>query len=109
MSSVVNDGGVAVRARAGRFGWRGWLMGHFAPVRDALRRRAELKALLALDDRTLADIGVRRAEVQGVLYGVLSWRELVAEREARRLTPASPVRLEQKQPPVATPGLCEAA
>jgi uncharacterized protein YjiS (DUF1127 family) len=108
MSSVQSHGGVAVTVKAGRFRWRDWLMGYFAPVRHALRRRAELKALLALDDRTLADIGVRRAEVQGVLYGVLSWKELVAEREARRLMPANLAPFEQVQPPAA-PDLCKAA
>jgi uncharacterized protein YjiS (DUF1127 family) len=112
MSSIVSDGGVAVRASAGRFGWRDWLMGRLSwleQARQALRRRAELKALLALDDRTLADIGVRRSEVQGVLYGVLSWKELAAEREARRLTPANLARFERTQLPGTTSDLSKAA
>lgn len=80
-----------------------------APVLQVVRRRAELRALLALDDRTLADIGVRRAEIQGVLYGVLSWNEMVAQRDERRLMPATVVRLERSQPQAVTPDIGKAA
>jgi uncharacterized protein YjiS (DUF1127 family) len=80
-----------------------------APVLQVVRRRAELRALLALDDRTLADIGVRRAEIQGVLYGVLSWNEMMAQRDERRLMPGTVVRLERSQPEAATPDIGKAA
>ncbi len=138
MSSVRKDGGVAASAAAARFRSPEWheiqravlagrqlraewrqqhaarLIGHvkerwLAPARKALRRRADLKALLALDDRTLADIGVRRAEVQGVLYGVLSWKELVSERDKCRLPPSNVVPLERTQSVAATPDLGKAA
>jgi uncharacterized protein YjiS (DUF1127 family) len=138
MSSVRKDGGVAVGATVGRFRSPEWheveravlagrrlrakwmrqqaarLIGHLkerwlGPARQAKRRRSELKALLALDDRTLADIGVRRAEVQGVLYGVLSWNQLVSERDDRRLLPANIVRLERSEAPAVTPDFGKAA
>jgi uncharacterized protein YjiS (DUF1127 family) len=80
-----------------------------APVLQAVRRRAELRALLALDDRTLADIGVRRTEIQAVLYGVLSWNEMVAQREERRLMAPTIVRFERGQPQAVAPDLGKAA
>jgi uncharacterized protein YjiS (DUF1127 family) len=138
MSSVRKGGGVADGATVGRFRPPEWheverailagrrlraewvrqqaarLIGRLrerwlGPAGQTLRRRGELKALLALDDRMLADIGVRRAEVQGVLYGVLSWKDLVCQRDERRLLPANVVRLERSQPPALTPDLGKAA
>jgi uncharacterized protein YjiS (DUF1127 family) len=39
------------------------------PWRRAHRRRSDLRGLRSLDDRLLADIGVRRSDVEAVLYG----------------------------------------
>lgn len=77
--------------------------------RRAQRRRADLNALLALDDHTLTDIGVRRSEVEGVLSGVLSWEQMASRRDERRSPPADVVRLERNQPSPARRDLDRAA
>lgn len=72
------------------------------------RQRADLEVLLNLDDHTLADIGVTRSDVQGVLFGVLTWRQLGSQRDERRAS-AEVVRLERSQPASAARGLDRAA
>jgi uncharacterized protein YjiS (DUF1127 family) len=39
--------------------------------RRALRRRASLDGLVGLSDRSLADIGLRRADLQAAMMGVM--------------------------------------
>jgi uncharacterized protein YjiS (DUF1127 family) len=55
-------------SRAGRAvaGWLGWLIGAARPMR---RRRADTRALMRLDDRLLADIGLRRSDIKAAIYG----------------------------------------
>lgn len=72
------------------------------------RQRADLELLLSLDDHTLADIGVTRSEVQGVLFGVLTWRQMGSLRDERRAS-AEVVRLERSLPASAARDLDEAA
>lgn len=78
-----------LRERAGRVGAvvRRWLEG----VIGGRRRQAELRALLALDDRVLDDIGLRRGELTAVLYGVMPWEEVAAARRARLTEPSARV------------------
>lgn len=40
-------------------------------VRGLMRRRADRFALLHMNDRMLADLGLRRMDVQGIAYGVI--------------------------------------
>jgi uncharacterized protein YjiS (DUF1127 family) len=42
-----------------------------APLRRAFRQRRETLVLLSMNDRMLADIGLMRADVQGLAYGVI--------------------------------------
>jgi uncharacterized protein YjiS (DUF1127 family) len=46
------------------------------PWRRARRRRRDLCKLRSLDDRLLADIGVRRSDVEAVLYGQMPVEQL---------------------------------
>ena len=56
---------------------RGWLTRLTARRRAA--RRADVRALLSLDDRMLADIGLRRTEVAVVASGQLPLDQLTLE------------------------------
>jgi uncharacterized protein YjiS (DUF1127 family) len=38
-------------------------------VAERRRRHADYAELMALDDRTLADIGIHRSEIAGIVYG----------------------------------------
>jgi uncharacterized protein YjiS (DUF1127 family) len=38
-------------------------------VAERRRRHADYAELMALDDRTLADIGIHRSEIAGIIYG----------------------------------------
>ena len=67
----------------------------FGPVRRTLRRRrrrrAELGALLSMDHRLLADIGLRRADLDAVMAGVVPIEQIaspVAEPAPMRPCPA---------------------
>lgn len=56
----------ALRAWAGRLS--GWLRRRVVePARRARQRRLELDALLSLNDRTLADIGLHRHEIKAMV------------------------------------------
>jgi uncharacterized protein YjiS (DUF1127 family) len=48
-----------------------WRMVRSWRRRRVARRRGHLHNLMGMSDRTLADIGVRRADVQGAISGVL--------------------------------------
>jgi uncharacterized protein YjiS (DUF1127 family) len=51
-----------------------------AAVRRREQRRGGLHELLALDDHTLADIGLHRAELQAVVQGLVRWEEVFVPR-----------------------------
>jgi uncharacterized protein YjiS (DUF1127 family) len=57
-------------------------------------RRADVRALLSLDDRMLADIGLRRAEVAAVANGQLPLGQLTGRRSVsatdRQRRPSGP-------------------
>jgi uncharacterized protein YjiS (DUF1127 family) len=99
---LVDD--VIMRARRERTRWVGqlvkrtgaWLKGH-APIALtgvlARRRRAtEVRELLALDNRTLADIGLRREDLRGVAHGEITLEGLVRDRMAPLKAPVVPLR-----------------
>jgi len=50
-----------------------------AAVRERLQRRADHFALMHMSDRMLADIGLRRLDVRGVVYGVLPIEQVTAQ------------------------------
>ncbi len=60
------------------------------PWRQARRRRRDLCKLRSLDDRLLADIGVRRSDVEAVLYGQMPVDQL-RRREGLAATSAAPL------------------
>jgi len=60
--------------------WR-WLADHVVrPLRARGRRRADVRALAALEPRLLADIGLTRADVQALEMGRIGLDELSARR-----------------------------
>ena len=58
-----------------------------APLRGRRRNRMDASALLGLNDRLLADIGLRRGDVQGIAYGVIPAAQLTPAKRAQQ--PAS--------------------
>jgi uncharacterized protein YjiS (DUF1127 family) len=58
----------------------GAMAGAIAAVRRREQRRGGLHELLALDDHTLADIGLHRAELQAVVQGLVRWEEVFVPR-----------------------------
>ncbi|MGH6902036.1 MAG: DUF1127 domain-containing protein [Geminicoccaceae bacterium] len=50
--------------------------------RRAMRRRARLHGFIGLSDRTLADIGLRRADVHGALLGAMPLRQHAIAQES---------------------------
>lgn len=52
------------------------------PVRRARRRRAELKVLLGLNDRTLDDIGLRRSDLRAASDGLIPFEQAVRQKSA---------------------------
>lgn len=84
---------ITLRARRERARWigelagaaTGWLKGHLPVAMLARRqRRRELGELLALDDHTLTDIGLRRDELRAVVHGKTTLDELNAARSRPR-------------------------
>lgn len=89
---------IMVRARAERAAWlRGIIRGAagglarhlrdhvLEPARRARRRREDLKVLLALDDHTLDDIGLRRIDLQAARLGLVPVERAVARQAAAQL------------------------
>ena len=71
---------------------RRWLTGMIAKRRRA--GRVDVRTLLSLDDRTLADIGVRRVELAAVANGHLPLDQLTVQ---------GPIGPTEGQPPAADP------
>lgn len=55
-----------------------------APLRGRRRRRTDASTLLGLNDRLLADIGLRRGDVQGIAYGVIPVAQLTPAKRAQQ-------------------------
>lgn len=95
---------VILRARRERALWLGelgrraaaWLKsrapGGLTTLLARRRRVLEVRELLALDSRTLADIGLRREDLWGVVNGDVSLERLVQARTARREAAVAPLR-----------------
>ena len=81
-------------ARAQRAAWTARqlrrLFGGLAhPLQELIsrrRRQADVQDLLELDERTLADIGLRREDLWSVVRGQVRFDELTARRSARTTT-----------------------
>jgi uncharacterized protein YjiS (DUF1127 family) len=78
--------GHAVRALAG---WAARLLGR---IRQARRRRAETHALMMLDDRLLADIGLKRSDVTAAVYGDVPLRPAPVRRPSHPISARRPLR-----------------
>lgn len=84
----------ASRAARALSGWVRWLIGAAPRMR---RRRADTHALMRLDDRLLADIGLRRSDIKAAIYGDVPLR--VARQEPPEPTrPLAEVRPERGTP-----------
>lgn len=86
----------ALWLRAVTRGATAWLKSHAPAGLAALvarrRRAAEVRELLALDDRTLADIGVRREDLRGVVHGDVDFADLAGPRARRSEATVVPLR-----------------
>jgi hypothetical protein len=80
---------IEARARRARAEWlHGALSGLVRHVRDhwveparrARRRRADLKVLLGLNERTLDDIGLRRSELRAASDGLIPFEQAVRQK-----------------------------
>ena len=78
--------------------WRGILRLGEA-VRRSEQRRGSLQELLALDDHTLADIGLHRAELQAVARGLVRWEQVFVPRAADGGAGAEVMRLPERARP----------
>lgn len=77
-------------------------------IRKASTPRPRLDGFMTMNDRTLADIGVRRIDVQAAMSGVVPARRIWAPTTAEVHT-LRPEPCRQPTPPVATGDLSEAA
>jgi uncharacterized protein YjiS (DUF1127 family) len=66
--------------------------------RRAMRRRASLDGLVGLSDRSLADIGLRRADLQAATMGVIPLGRRATDIAAERSTCRDPGRFRRYQP-----------
>lgn len=67
--------------------------------RPAARRRAQLHAFMHMNDRMLADIGVRRADVHAALSGLVPVQHIArTHRETPWTAPVHPWRPQSRQP-----------
>jgi uncharacterized protein YjiS (DUF1127 family) len=62
-------------------GWVAWLIRTvvLAPLRHAFRQRSDTHLLLSMNDRMLADIGLMRADVQALAYGLVRVDQFAAD------------------------------
>ena len=60
------------------------------------QRNADLRQLLALDDRVLADIGLRRADLEALKHGVVPWEQVFEPRAPRGDAGGGVVRLARR-------------
>jgi len=66
-------------ARLARAGW-GWVKAYLVePIASAIRAERAYRELMALDDRTLADIGISRSEISGIVA-----RSIASDGEGRQ-------------------------
>lgn len=68
------------------------------PVRRARRRRAELAMLMHLDERTLDDIGLSRADLLAAAYHDVPLERLVAKRRTTAQAKVVPLTRAPAQP-----------
>jgi uncharacterized protein YjiS (DUF1127 family) len=61
-------------------------------IRQARRRRAETHALMMLDDRLLADIGLKRSDVTAAVYGDVPLRPAPVRRPPHPISAREPQR-----------------
>jgi uncharacterized protein YjiS (DUF1127 family) len=102
--------GVAMGAAIRRAGWCvAWLVraAAVAPPRRVLGQRRDALFLLSMNDRTLADIGLTRADVQGLACGIIPVGHLAPD--PIKADAADPVDLPEKMPVVMPVRLQEAA
>jgi uncharacterized protein YjiS (DUF1127 family) len=59
---------VADYARAAARALGDWMARLRRSLRDARRRRADIHAMMTLDDRLLADIGLKRSDIKAAVY-----------------------------------------
>jgi uncharacterized protein YjiS (DUF1127 family) len=85
------------RAAGALAGWAARLLGR---IRQARRRRADTHALMMLDDRLLADLGLKRSDVTAAAYGDVPLR---ATRPEPAQAPAELHQLPARQPRPGTP------
>lgn len=89
---------IEARARRARAAWlHGALSGAAAglvrhvrdqwiePARRARQRRADLKVLLGLNERTLDDIGLRRSELHAASLGMIPFEQAVRQKTATHM------------------------
>lgn len=89
---------IEARARRARAEWlQGALSGAAAglvrhvrdqwiePAKRARRRRADLKVLLGLNERTLDDIGLRRSELRAASLGLIPFEQAVRQKTATHM------------------------
>jgi uncharacterized protein YjiS (DUF1127 family) len=57
----------------------GWLASLLGRIREARRRRADTRSLMMLDDRLLADLGLKRSDVTAAAYGDVPLRAIRPE------------------------------
>ncbi len=69
MRSMTAANHAAIQGQADAMGPMAWMMGVVEQVRMAAQRRTAVAELNALDDRMLQDIGVKRSEIPGIIYG----------------------------------------
>lgn len=75
----------------------GWLRRLIGAVPRTRRRRADTHALMRLDDRLLADIGLRRSDIKAAVYGDVPLR-VARQEQPERPTPTRPLADGQPEP-----------
>jgi uncharacterized protein YjiS (DUF1127 family) len=75
----------------------------FEPWLRARRRKRDLCRLRSLDDRLLADVGLRRSDVEAVLYGQMPLDQLRRQDERAAVRAAAAVTTAAARAPVGRP------
>lgn len=69
MQHVTRSGPLRLARHAVEAAGLGWILSAAEALRQGWRLRRTIETLHALDDRTLADIGLRREEIEAVVHG----------------------------------------